>query len=71
MLLDYLRNYNTIRNQVTIHILHNHRWERGSLKSLCMVMGDGEGVGLVMTDTNEFFLQISGFSLIYINVNNF
>ena len=36
-----------------------------------MVMGDGEGVGLMMTDANEFFLQISGFSLIYINVNNF
>ena len=57
MLLDYLRNYNTIRNQVTIHILHNHRWERGSLKSLCMVMGDGEGVGLVMTDTNGFLYK--------------
>ena len=36
-----------------------------------MVMRDGEGVGLVMTDANESFLQISGFSLICINVNNF
>ena len=34
-------------------------------------MGDEKGVGLVMTDANKFFLQISGFSLIYINVNNF
>ena len=36
-----------------------------------MIMRDGEGIGLVMTDANKFFLQISGFSLIYINVNNF
>ena len=36
-----------------------------------MVMGDGEGVGFMMADANEFFLQISGFSLIYFNVNNF
>ena len=35
-----------------------------------MVMGDGEEVGLMMTDANEFFLQISGFSLIYNNANN-
>ena len=34
-------------------------------------MGDGEEVGLMMTDANEFFLQISRFSLIYINANNF
>ena len=34
-------------------------------------MRDGERFGLVMTDANEFFLQISGFSLIYINVDNF
>ena len=34
-------------------------------------MGDGDGVGFVMTDANEFFLRISGFSLIYIDVNNF
>ena len=32
--------------------------------------GYGDGVGLVMADANEFFLQISGFSLIYINMNN-
>ena len=25
----------------------------------------------VITDTNKFFLQISGFLLIFINVNNF
>ena len=36
-----------------------------------MIMGDGEAVGLVMIDVNKFFKQISGFSLIYINVNNF
>ena len=36
-----------------------------------MVMGDWEGVDSVMTDANEFFLQILGFSLVYINVNNF
>ena len=33
--------------------------------------GDGEGLGLVMTDTNKFFSQISGFSLIYINEKKF
>ena len=36
-----------------------------------MIMGDGEGLGLMMTEANEFFLEILGFSLIYINVNNF
>ena len=29
----------------------------GLKKFLCMVLGDGEGVGLVMTDTNEFFYK--------------
>ena len=28
-----------------------------------MFMGDGEGVGLVVTDVNKFFIQISCFSL--------
>ena len=59
MLLDELRNYN-IRNQNnygSVHILHNHRGGRGSLKCLCMVMGDGEGVGLVMADANKFFYE--------------
>ena len=40
MLLDELRNYN-IRNQNnygSVHILHNHRGGRGSLKCLYMVM---------------------------------
>ena len=36
-----------------------------------MIMEDAKGFGLVMTDTNKSFLQVSGFSLIYINVNNF
>ena len=31
---------------------------KGSLKGLCMTMGEGEGVGLVMTYANKFFLQI-------------
>ena len=32
-------------------MLCNHRGGRGSLKGLCMIMGEGEGegVGLVMT----------------------
>ena len=54
MLLDYLPDYN-IRNQNnygSVHILHNHRGGRGSLKCLCMVTGDGEGVDLAMTDAN-------------------
>ena len=29
-----------------------------------LMYGDGEGVGLVMTDTNKFSLQISGFLII-------
>ena len=33
-------------------------------------VGGGEGAGLVMTWANKFFLDISGFSLIYVNVNN-
>ena len=33
-----------------------------------MIMRDGEVVGLVMTQANKFF--ISGFSIIYIDVNN-
>ena len=36
-----------------------------------MIMGVGEWVDLVTTDANKFFLQISGSSLIYINVNSF
>ena len=43
----------------------------GVCKMLMHGYGGWGGVGLVMTDANEFFLQISGFSLIYINVNNF
>ena len=31
-----------------------------------MFMGDGEGVGLVVTDVNKFFIQISCFSLMWI-----
>ena len=37
---------------------------------LIMIMYDYVWVGLVMTSANRFFLAISGFSLIYINVNN-
>ena len=36
-----------------------------------MIMGDEKGFGLVMTDANKYFLHVSGFSLININVNNF
>ena len=37
-----------------------------------MFMHDyGKVFGLVMTDANKSLLQVSGFSLIYINVNNF
>ena len=30
-----------------------------------MVMGDGEGVGLVMTDANEFFISLRFFINLY------
>ena len=36
-----------------------------------MIMGYGYGVDLVMAQANKSFLQISGFSLIYNNLNNF
>ena len=36
-----------------------------------MIMWDGKGFGLLMTEANKSFLQVSGFSLIYINVYNF
>ena len=43
----------------------------GVSKMLMHGSGGWGGVSLVMADANEFFLQISGFSLIYTNVNNF
>ena len=72
MLLDYviirLSEIRTTKGVLTYYIIT----EGGeSLKCLCMIMGYGDGVDLVMTQANKFFLQISGFSLIYINLNNF
>ena len=68
MLLGSLCNYNVIRNQnnqESIHILHNHRGGRGSLICLCKIMGDGEGVGLMMTDANKFFTNLKFFINLY------
>ena len=69
MLLDYviikLSVIKTTKGAFTYYIITE--WVGVSK----MLMGDEEGVGLVMTDTNKFFLQISGFSLIYIILNNF
>ena len=55
-LIVVLRNQN---NYESVHILHNDRGGMGggSLKCLCMIMGDGEVDGLVMTDANDFFYK--------------
>ena len=47
-----LSEIKTTKGAFTYYII---RGGRGFLKSLCMVTGDGEGVGFVMTYANEFF----------------